>query len=153
MYLCQILSYPNKGLSLLSSAFKWCINLNFKKLTLMTGFVVHGHILHPLLPQITREVKWMQPAAGLIKCFISIHSSIKHKSSFNSVQFKLWSVSLIFWVFRLLLYTHRSVIYRNHNHVVQKVHSKPIKTESTSNPNSVHRTSTAWRHSLLETIF
>ncbi len=42
----------------------------------------------------TREVEWMQSAAGLRKCFISIHSSIKHKSSFSSVQFKpSWSVS------------------------------------------------------------
>ncbi len=28
----------------LYSAFRWCINLNFAKLTLMTGFVVQGHI-------------------------------------------------------------------------------------------------------------
>ncbi len=27
-----------------SSAFKLCINLNFEKLTLKTGFVVQGHI-------------------------------------------------------------------------------------------------------------
>ncbi len=26
------------------SAFRWCINLNFKKVTLMTGFVLQGHI-------------------------------------------------------------------------------------------------------------
>ncbi len=28
------------------SAFKWCIHLNLKKLTLMTGFVVQGHIYY-----------------------------------------------------------------------------------------------------------
>ncbi len=28
------------------SAFGWCVNLSLKKLTLMTGFVVQGHIYH-----------------------------------------------------------------------------------------------------------
>ncbi len=39
----QILSYHNKPYingKLIYSAFRWCINLNFKKLTLMAGFVV-----------------------------------------------------------------------------------------------------------------
>ncbi len=47
IYLCQILSYSNKPYingKLIYSAFRWCINLNFEKLTLMTGFVVQGHI-------------------------------------------------------------------------------------------------------------
>ncbi len=26
------------------SDFRWCINFNFRKFTLMTGFVVQGHI-------------------------------------------------------------------------------------------------------------
>ncbi len=47
LYLNQILSYPNKpyinGKRFIYSAFRWCINLNFKKLTFMTGFVVQGH--------------------------------------------------------------------------------------------------------------
>ncbi len=41
--LSQILSYHNKPYingKLIYSAFMWCINLNFEKLTLMTGFVV-----------------------------------------------------------------------------------------------------------------
>ncbi len=41
--LSQILSYHNKPYingKLIYSAFRWCINLNFEKLTLMTGFVV-----------------------------------------------------------------------------------------------------------------
>jgi len=43
----QILSYYNKlyiNGKLIYSAFRLCINLNFEKLTLKTGFVVHGHI-------------------------------------------------------------------------------------------------------------
>ncbi len=39
----KILSYHNNG-KLIYSAFRWCINLNFDKLTLKTGFVVQGHI-------------------------------------------------------------------------------------------------------------
>ncbi len=41
LYLVKILSYPNK---FIYSAFILCINLNFKKCTFMTGFVVQGHI-------------------------------------------------------------------------------------------------------------
>ncbi len=47
LYLRQILSYPNKRYingKLIYSAFRLCINLNFEKLTLKTGFVVQGHI-------------------------------------------------------------------------------------------------------------
>jgi len=40
---CPILTNHNG--KLIYSVFRWCINLNFKKLTLMTGFVVQGHIL------------------------------------------------------------------------------------------------------------
>ncbi len=42
-----ILPYHNKPYingKLIYSAFRWCTNLNFEKLTLMTGFVVQGHI-------------------------------------------------------------------------------------------------------------
>ncbi len=42
----QILSYTNKPYingKLIYLAFRWCINLNFEKLTLMTGFVVQSH--------------------------------------------------------------------------------------------------------------
>ncbi len=38
---------PNKPYingKLIYSAIRWCINFNFEKLILMTGFVVHGHI-------------------------------------------------------------------------------------------------------------
>ncbi len=41
----QILSYPNKPYingKLIYSAFRWCINPYFKKLTLITVFVVHA---------------------------------------------------------------------------------------------------------------
>ncbi len=45
LYLSQILFYPNKPyINGKLSAFRWCINHSFKKLTLMTGFVVQGHI-------------------------------------------------------------------------------------------------------------
>ncbi len=43
----QILSYPNKPYingKLIYSAFRWYINLNFEKCTLMTGYVVQDHI-------------------------------------------------------------------------------------------------------------
>ncbi len=46
LYLSQILSYHNKPYingNIMYSAFRWCINLNFEKLTLMTGFVLQGH--------------------------------------------------------------------------------------------------------------
>ncbi len=39
---CPIKPYING--KLIYSAFRWCINLNFTKLTLMTGFVVQGHV-------------------------------------------------------------------------------------------------------------
>ncbi len=42
----QILSYHNKpyiNAKLIYSAFRWCINLNIQKLTLMTDFVIKGH--------------------------------------------------------------------------------------------------------------
>ncbi len=32
--------------NIIFSAFRWCINLNFQELTLMTGFVLQGHILY-----------------------------------------------------------------------------------------------------------
>ncbi len=32
-------------INIIYSAFRWCIHLNFTKLTLMTGFVLQGHIL------------------------------------------------------------------------------------------------------------
>ncbi len=44
----QILSYHNKPYingKIIYSAFRWCINLNFNKMTLMTGLVDHGHKL------------------------------------------------------------------------------------------------------------
>ncbi len=44
----QILSYHNKPYingKLIYSALRCCININFEKLTLMTGFVVQGYIL------------------------------------------------------------------------------------------------------------
>ncbi len=43
----QILSDHNKPYingKIIYSAFRWCINLNFKKCTLMAGFVLQGHI-------------------------------------------------------------------------------------------------------------
>ncbi len=43
-----VVSQPNIVLyingKIIYSAFRWCRNLNFNKLTLMTGFVVQGHI-------------------------------------------------------------------------------------------------------------
>ncbi len=44
----QILSYHYKPYingNIIYSAFRWCINLNFEKLILMTGFVLQGYIL------------------------------------------------------------------------------------------------------------
>ncbi len=52
LYLGQILSYHNKPYingKLIYSAFRWCIHLNFEKLTLKTGFVVQGHICNVFL--------------------------------------------------------------------------------------------------------
>ncbi len=40
---CPIIT-NHTSMERLYSAFRWCINLNFAKLTLMTGFVVQGHI-------------------------------------------------------------------------------------------------------------
>ncbi len=43
----QILSYHNRPYingKIIYSAFRWSININFEKWTLMTGFVVQGHI-------------------------------------------------------------------------------------------------------------
>ncbi len=45
----QILSYHNKPYingKIIYSAFRWCINLNFTKCTLMTGFVLQGLIYY-----------------------------------------------------------------------------------------------------------
>ncbi len=59
-----ILSYHNKPYingKIIYSAFRWCINLNSKKLTLMTGFVVQGHILLAHLiknPSNTHKRSW-----------------------------------------------------------------------------------------------
>ncbi len=47
LWISQILPYHNKTYineTLIYSAFIWCSNLNFRKLTLMTGFVFQGHI-------------------------------------------------------------------------------------------------------------
>ncbi len=44
----QILSDHNKPYingNIIYSASRWCIHLNFRKLTLMTGFVLQGHIM------------------------------------------------------------------------------------------------------------
>jgi len=41
----QILSKPYINVNIIYSAFRWCINLNFTKLTHMTDFVLQGHIL------------------------------------------------------------------------------------------------------------
>ncbi len=40
----KILSKPYINGNITYSAFRWCINLNLKKLTLKTGFVLQGHI-------------------------------------------------------------------------------------------------------------
>ncbi len=40
----QILSKPYINANIIYSAFRWCIHLNFTKLTVMTGFVLQGHI-------------------------------------------------------------------------------------------------------------
>ncbi len=45
------LSYPNKPYidgKLIYSAFRLCVNLNFEKFTLKTGFVVQGHIWYDI---------------------------------------------------------------------------------------------------------
>jgi len=45
LYLSQIWSYPNTpyvNVKLIYSAFRWCINLSFKNVTLVTGFLVQG---------------------------------------------------------------------------------------------------------------
>ncbi len=41
---CPILTNHTSMKSLFTQLFRWCINLNFIKLTLMTAFVVLGHI-------------------------------------------------------------------------------------------------------------
>ncbi len=41
----QILSKPYINGNMIYSAFRWCINLNFRKLTFMTGFVLQGQYL------------------------------------------------------------------------------------------------------------
>ncbi len=46
LYFGQILSYPNKTYIIgncIYSAFRWYINLNIDKLTLLTGFSAQGH--------------------------------------------------------------------------------------------------------------
>ncbi len=40
----QILSKPYINGNMIYSAFRWCINLNFTKITFMTGFVLQGHV-------------------------------------------------------------------------------------------------------------
>ncbi len=45
--LSQILAYPNKPYingKIMYSAFRWCRHIKIEKWTLMTGFVVQGHI-------------------------------------------------------------------------------------------------------------
>ncbi len=60
----KILSYHNKPYingKLIYSAFRWCINLDFKKLTLMTGFVVRITFLLINF--------WLKSDAGVGICF------------------------------------------------------------------------------------
>ncbi len=73
MYLGQISSYHNKPYingKLIYSDFRWCINLNFGKWTLMTGFVVQGHIsATPFLKPRTLKVNTESELTHSYTCF------------------------------------------------------------------------------------
>ncbi len=85
LYLGQILSYHNKPYingNLIYSDFRWCINLDFTKFTLLTGFVVQGHIFKVLLSHMCEEMKviWViiDWQSHLICVYVHAVSSILH---------------------------------------------------------------------------
>ncbi len=72
----QILSYHNKphiNGKLIYSAFRWCINLNFEKFTLMTGFVIQGHILKNLRTFFQYKEQWKDSMNS--KCSFGTHQA------------------------------------------------------------------------------
>lgn len=113
-----------------------------------------------LIHQIIHMRGWMQWTAGLIKCISCIYSSIKHMSSFNSVQFKLsWSVShwsseclILFCTHTVWLYTGiTTTLYKTFIPNPQKLNSLQIRILWTEP--SWTSLVMQWHHSLLETIF
>ncbi len=76
------MSYPNKPYingRFIYSAFRWCINLNFKKCTLMTGLMVQGHISGIVVFLITFNLTSLSQTWMWLLCTILIKHNNKRK--------------------------------------------------------------------------
>ncbi len=93
---CPIITNHTSMESSFISALRWCINLNFKKFTLMTGFVVQGHTcIFSVYTVYTVQIV-SQQLHNSIKIHILLYSSSNKSivSFYSSSQFSIDPVQL-----------------------------------------------------------